>query len=494
MPLDPSLRGKLLERLQATYDACRRSSSTGSLQYLSQVVIDRAGEPCPFRDVAEPWQWLIASRLAPAIDSVAGLRPDYRGPRNFFFTLPRGHDKSSLIGRLCSWLLAFSRHPIRCIAGAADKEQAGLLAEFMRTESGLNPWLNERLHFATWRVDGLPTGSRLKILAADEKSTFGLKEDLHILDELTHWDKRGLWDAVYSGSHKRSAGGQSKSITIIITNAGLLRTWQHDIYQEALKSRNWYCYHAPGQLARWMSAEAVAEIRRMLPAPLARRVLDNCWIDPGEDCGFVTRGEAEACVEPSWFRQERGRPEFSYVASVDYGVVKDRTVMCVGHEHDGRIWPDRMDVIQGSRERRVPVAMVEQWIDDVNRDFFRPVLVLDPYQMEGTAQKYEGQQEVIRLEARGGKTNFEMANCLRNAILNRRLALYAGMGALSVDGKVDDLIDELASVLLKAMVYGYRIDHVASGHDDRVICLAQMVLEVVKRTGAVVLPTGTRWF
>src|SRR4051812_7405525 len=128
MPLDPTLRGKLLDRLQQRYDHCRRASSTGSLAYLQNVVIDRAGEPCSFGEAAEPWQWLIASRMAPALDSVAGLRP-YAGPRNFFFTLPRGHDKSSLIGRLCSWLLAFSRNPIRCIAGAADKEQAGLLAE-----------------------------------------------------------------------------------------------------------------------------------------------------------------------------------------------------------------------------------------------------------------------------------------------------------------------------------------------------------------------------
>lgn len=495
-PLDPGSRNRLLEEIKRAHELRSKASATGALAYLHNVVIDCGGEPRLYRDVAEPWQWLLASRMIPALDSVAGLRKDYKGPRSFWFTLPRGHDKTSLIGRFSSWLLSYSRMPIRCVAAAADKEQAGLITEFMTAEAKLNPWLQERLKFANWRVEG-PQGSQLKILAAEAPSSFGLKEDLMILDEITHWSKRGLWDTVYSGREKRP-----DSILIVITNAGLLKTWQHDAYMVAKSSPHWYVYDAPGQIAGWMSREKINEIRRSLPAPLARRLFDNVWIDPGEECGFLTREEVNQCVDFSAGPAHIGDPKHQYIASIDYAPVRDRTVMCVGHEHDGKVILDRMDILQGSRENRVQIEVIERWIDEVSRTFFKPVLVVDLYQMESTAQKYEGTLEVVRFEARGGKANYELASNLRNLAINSRLVLYPNAAPLVVqsqtakDGVVmEDLVDELSSVLLKTTSYGYRIDHTSGQHDDRTVALGQMALEAVKRSSAVCLPGNlSRWF
>lgn len=492
MLLDPRDRQALLKRLNDEAELSRRCSSASLLAYLNRVVIDCPPEPRPLREVWEPWQWSLAARLIPALECVAGVRPDqdYRGPRSFWLTLPRGHDKTSLIGRLTSWVLAFSRKPIRAVAAAADREQASLIPEFMQGEVRLNPWLAELLRFSSWRVDG-HRGSRLKVLAADDKSSFGLKEDLMLLDELTNWPKRGLWDTVVSGREKRPS-----SVLIIITNAGLLRTWQRDCFEVARASADWYVYESPGKLAGWMSDRKLAELRRLVPPGLARRLYDNVWTDPSAEHGFVTYEEARACVDHSLAYSPRGRPGLVYTASVDYAPVRDRTVMCVAHDdpQTGEVVLDRMDVIQGSAQRRVPVQAVEAWVEEVRHAFFRPTLVLDPYQMESTAQKYDGTLEVVRFEARGGKSNYELASNLRSLVVNGRLRVYPAAGSLLVDGRPEDLVDEMAKLVVVQKNYGWRLDHTVNEHDDRTVALGQAALHIVRGQGRINLPSSERWF
>jgi hypothetical protein len=358
----------------------------------------------------------------------------------------------------------------------------------MQAEARLNPWLNERLKFATWRVEGA-SNSKLRVLSADAYSSYGLKEDFMVLDEITQWPKRDLWDAVYSGRQKRP-----HCVLAVITNAGLLGTWQRDIFEMAKRSSDWYVYESPGQIAGWMPRERVEELKQALPAPLARRLIDNVWIDPAEECGFVTRAEAQLCVRTDLARQSRGRPGVRYVASIDYAPVRDRTCMCVGHEEDGSIILDRMDMLQGSHERRVPIQAVEAWIDDVRKAFFKPTFIVDPYQLESTIQRYEGTVEVERFEARGGKANYELAANLRNLIVNRRIAWYPKAGELLVEGKSEDLVDEFAGVILRTTSYGFRIDAEGTRHDDRVVALGQMALHLVQQARGAELLTGSRWW
>ena len=79
--------------------------------YLANVVIDSRPEPMPWHQCIEDWQVEIASPLIPAIEQMAGIRRDYTGPRSFWYTLPRGHDKTGLIGRIANWACGYSRNP-----------------------------------------------------------------------------------------------------------------------------------------------------------------------------------------------------------------------------------------------------------------------------------------------------------------------------------------------------------------------------------------------
>lgn len=502
--LSPAERETLRARLKAWEVLATRQSSTSALEYLRYCVINKAAGPCLFREVAEPWQWQLASRITPALEAVAGLNPGYSGPRSFFVLLPRGHDKTSLIGRLCSWLLAFSKRPVRVAAGAADKEQAGYISEFMLAEARLNPWLHSRLDFRNWLVTGTETDSRLRILSADDKGAFGLSEDVMVLDELTHWPKQDLFNTLVSGLEKRAG----QAVLIIISNAGVLRTWQHETWLTAQANarlpdgdprKTWYVYQAPHHLASWMSIDRISEMRKLLPAPLAKRVLDNKWIDLAEDSGFCTRVEAERTVRPGLFRRERGLKEHRpFFAGLDYGPVRDRTVGCVGHyDRDTREFVlDRLDVWEGKNFAggRVPIALVDAWIDEVEKAFHHPTFVVDPFNLESSLQRIEGSYDVVRFEPRAGRANFQLAANLRSLIVNDHLAVYPAAGEVVVNGRPHSFVDELAEVTLEMRSYGYRINTDGNNHDDRVIAIGMASLQAIQSQAAIRIATSGRWF
>ena len=467
---------ELRKGLQAAYLLAEASSSTSCFRYLNHVIIDSRPDPTPFRVIAEPWQWALVNQLLPAIEHVANIRPEYAGSRNFWLTLPKGHDKSSLIARLINWALAFNTRSFTGYVAAADKEQAALLAKAMMDESRLNPWLSKRMDFKNWKVHGI-NGSSVEILAADAASSHGIRGDLLIVDELTHWHKPDLWNALLSGREKRPG-----SVLIVITNAGLKYTWQHDALETFKTSPRWFVYEAPGKLASWMDSAAMDDLRRTVPPQLARRLFDNEWVDPADGCNFLTRQEVEQCISPDILPHTQGSPEHGYIAAIDYGPVRDRTVCTLIHRtEDDNIFVDRMDIMQGSRENPVKIEAVERWIDDMRKNFELCSVVVDPYQMESTFQRYNGLVPMKKFEARGGKSNYEMAQTLRALVVNHRLHWFPDCGTIMMpSGAPHTLVDEFSELITKSMSYGFRMDHLPNRHDDRAVSLGMACTEALR--------------
>jgi hypothetical protein len=467
---------ELRRGLQQAYLLAESASSTSCFRYLNHVIIDSRPDPTLFREIAEPWQWALVNKILPAIEHVANIRPDYAAHRNFWLTLPKGHDKSSLIARLINWALAFNTRSFTGYVAAADKEQAGLLAKAMQDESRLNPWLAKRLDFRNWKIHGI-NGSSIEILAADAASSHGIRGDLLIVDELTHWHKPDLWNALLSGREKRPG-----SVLIVITNAGLKYTWQHDTLETFKSSPRWFVYEAPGKLASWMDSAAMDDLRRTVPPQLARRLFDNEWVDPSDGCNFLTRKEVDECVSNDYTPHVIGQSGVSYIASIDYGPVRDRTVCTLIHRNeDDTLHVDRMDVMQGSRENPVKIEAVERWIDDIRSKYELTSLVIDPYQMESTFQKFTGTLPVHKFEARGGKSNYEMAQTVRSLVVNKKLFWYPDCGTIFIQGGgKHTLVDEFCELITKVMSYGFRIDHLPNRHDDRAISLGMACLEALR--------------
>lgn len=473
------------------------ASAKGPLNYLQYVVIDCKPEPSPYRKVAEDWQWALAQRFAPSFSYVAGLSP--KPPlRRYWMTLPKGNDKSSFIARMTNWALAFAKKSWSGYVAAADRDQAKLILDAMRTEASLNPWLDRRLEFGNWLVKGA-NGSHITILAADAMGSQGLRPDLLICDEVTHWVKKDFYDNLKSGIDKKDA------VFIVITNAGIKYSWQHDELVGAQQSPYWWVYEAPGQLASWMDEASIADLSRGMPAMMARRLYKNEWVDPGEASGYLTRSEIAKGLETG----QRYNLQYSlaaqqgvrYVASIDYGAVRDRCVKCVMHmTKDGTVLLDRMDVEQGSRVQPVAIESVERWLDDVRREYPLDVVVVDPYQMESTIQRYQGKVPIERWEPRGGKANYEMAQAFRTSLVNGRLGWYHKAGALMVTDRFTGLIqeeaieDELLMLQLKQMAYGFRVEHLPDRHDDRFVAFAMGAVWLIQQRMRRDLPKNDCWF
>lgn len=284
--------------IASVYAACRAESRQSLVKYLDRFTIN-SDPPRPWRETIAPYQLEMVKAIAPAFEAAEGIRSSFNGKRRFWWTLPRGHDKTGFLGRLIMHALAFSRHPIRAVAAAGDKDQAKLLTESMSAEQKLNPWVPVKVN--KYDASG-PTGE-LQILSSDAPTSSGKLATFYVIDELTYWKNRALWDILMSGVGKRP-----NAILIVITNAGILETWQWEIREAARTDPNWNFLEAPVRtcLATWINPEQRASDRLFLSAAHAERVYDNVWTS-ASDLSLLKYEEIADAYQPF----EKGKPRMS---------------------------------------------------------------------------------------------------------------------------------------------------------------------------------------
>ena len=467
---------QIKQAIDLGYKMAEAASSKSLEQYLNHVVIDSRPEPRLFRDCADPWQWSLARRVIPALENATQIKKGYKGPLNFLYLLPRGHDKSSLIGRLLNGVLAFSKVPITAVAAAADRDQAALITEAMEGEARLNKWVGKHLEFSNYSALSHKTHSRLDVIAADAPTASGLRCDIILFDEFCEWKKRDVFDKIYSGRDKRE-----HCVVLIISNTGIRGSWQWDIKEAAeADPDNWYVYQAPGPIASWIDEAALERQKKFLTEAEYLIKVKNQWLDPSMSFGFVPKDAIQRCQNNSLARgvlpATVGDPDKWYVGSLDYGVVKDRTVLTILHmEKDGAIIIDKMDVWQGSKESPVTIAAIERWLDEHRTKFRFSKFIFDPWQLEGTYQRYQGLLPLEKFSYRGGAGNHEMAQALRTTIVNGNLLWPEAIGEVMFRGKRHTFADELNEVITVQMGYGFRISTLPNFHDDRVVAVGSAV-------------------
>lgn len=279
--LAPSLIDDEYEQIRGQHELAESDSERSLKLYLQHVVIDARPEPMAWGLCWEPWQCeKIVAPLVPALEFVAGMRPEYSGPRVFIYVLPKGHDKTGLIGRLANGVMAFAKRPTRGTAAASTKEQAGFLLDSMKAEARLNPWIDKRLDTQRDVIHGLASGSTIKVISADADHSSGLKSDLYILDELTFWPDKELFDTLFSHYAKRPG-----SVFVIITNAGMRGSWQHEFVEKAKADPAvHHVYEAPERqtLASWISQADIAAMCEHISPNRIKRVIWNMWVDATE--------------------------------------------------------------------------------------------------------------------------------------------------------------------------------------------------------------------
>ncbi len=449
------------------YDLYAATVAKDLRQYLEYVVID-SRPPRRLSLAIEPWQRDLYAVLVPLFEAAAGIADTNR--RCAFVVAPRGFSKTSTIAQLTNWLLCFARRPVSATVAACDRAQAHILLERMAKEAGHNQWLARQLHFHNYEVKG-PTG-KVSVVSSDAPSSAGKLDDLTVIDEICQFKKRDLFDMLMSGRNKRNG------LVAIISNAGNKGTWQHEVWEEAQRSPNWITHEVPPFSASWLNREEIERDRRFLLPAIFGRMHENRWIDLSEEMGYVTRPQVEACV--TYTQQAHGDPRKRYVVALDLGIVHDRTAACVCHIEKGEVYLDELRVWQGSPKDRVQLSAVEDWLGDRMKAFSVAAIILDAYQLEHLAQKYERAVEVVRYNF-AGSGHYQLADNLRSLILTRKIHLYPEAGSLIRNGQPEDLVDELAALYVEETSNGrWRFQHTANQFDDRAVCLGLGALQAVR--------------
>lgn len=478
------------QTLVLSHEVARLESGLGYLSFLDHIVVDAQPKKLPWRHIAQKWQQERAIRSAGAVDQLADLKDDYQGPRAFWEGWHKGSDKSHDNARQLCFLLAFSRRRLHCYVCAGKEDQAALLTTAMQGVVQDNQWLEDYLEVTKLSASSKVNGSQLTVLPMNSYTGQGIFPDFVIASEVTHWqydDGKKFWEFILESVNKRP-----QCVLKVETNAGLKGTWQWDERNRVSKSRFWSFHEAPvgPPLATWMDQAKIDDDSQGLSPGERDRLYKNRWVDPGEEHGYLSLEDALRCQDPTLRERAKGERGQMYFAVIDYGGVYDRCALSIMHVPPGtqECIVDRMDCWQGSHSERVPILMepgdgesyvrsVELWLEVMRANFFISALVIDPFQLESIGIRYEKKgMRVLRFMYRGGKANHRLAQMLKTAVQNRMIRWSPEAGKLpesymdrGILRRIEDqtIEQEMAMIITKPMVYGYRIDHESGRHDDR---------------------------
>jgi phage terminase large subunit-like protein len=316
-------------------------------QYL---VIDADGTLRKLSKALDDWQAEDFHAVDPSLCRVVnpGNKQFENAISRHWWERPRGHSKTTDIAVAVIWLLFASQRKIKGVVGSGDKDQAKLVRDAVDSLLRLNPWLAQILTVQATKIVNTKTGSEVEILSSDAASSYGHLTDFVVLDEITHWNSRDLFDSLFSATAKRK-----HCLLLVISNAGFRDTWQWELRENIRTDPNWRFSRLDGPQASWQSEAALAEQRRLLPAKVYARLWLNQWSDGSGDA-------LDADLIQSAIRQtrapSRAEPGWVYVAGLDIGIRHDASALVVIGKHVGYSEPI-------TKPKRVFPASIRSMID-----------------------------------------------------------------------------------------------------------------------------------
>ena len=371
------------------------------LEFLQDRLIDVDGTVRKASEVLDPWQIEDFQALAPAMQRVTG-RTRKAAISRAYWERGRGHDKTSGIAAVVSYLLAFANRPLRGYCFAADKDQASLLKDAMATLLRLNPSLGKVLEVQKEQVVNIASGhpgkgSTLQIFTSDVGSSYGILPDFIVCDELTHWGGDGsLWHSIISSAAKRK-----HCLMLIIANAGFCDSWQWNIREAIRNDPNWIFSRLDGPVASWITDDRLEEQRRMLPAIAYERLWLNRWSSSGGDA--LRPEDIHRAFNPIHRKMLGTEPNYRFVAGVDLGLTRDNSAVVVLaiHQVTGSLRLANAALWRPNQTgNKVQIEEVERAILDFDQQYQLEAVGFDPWQAEHLGQRLEALTEHRRRNQR----------------------------------------------------------------------------------------------
>lgn len=425
----------------------------------------------PVRFVLEQTVLVTGERLADVIDRDPWIRDNILMPifavndsglpvhRDLWKQLHRGSGKTLLIAATsiadillhenCEWVCA-----------ASDKDQASLLIQAANGLIRRNPLLDGSLTVTKDIISAPSTGSQVRIISSDAASSFGLAVDRSrfraVCEELTVWQPSGeqLYDSLITTTTKLA-----DSQLIIVSNAGVHRTWQEAVKDSVAESG--YYYAPQGVIASFADHDRIEQIRKSRPAPVYQRLYLNEWVS--ESGSFVSRDQYRACVDPELRAALTGEAGRGYYAGLDLGLTRDATALAVisRDRKGGTMKLDSLQVWQGSKGEPVSIVEIERALLDLSRRYPGVRVACDPWQLKGSLERLRGRVRVVEFPMSAASVS-RLSQTLYSAITGKAISLYED----------DDLEHEVLTLQTKQTAGGWRADHGSTGHNDRSTALS----------------------
>lgn len=457
--------------------------------FRKMLKIDADGEAVRLSDVMDDWQRKDFEALDEGARGAIGVGPVLR--RFFYLERPRGHSKSSDIAVLVLWMLFAAKRQIHVIVAAADREQARVIRNHIDKLLRLNPWLSDFIEIQNYRILNPATGSVVDIMSSDAQGAYGRTPDIVVIDELTHWKSRDLWDSLFS-----SAAKKAHCCLVVISNAGVVGSWQWKIREAVREDADWYFHSLDGPQASWITDDRLEAQKRLLPTLVYERLWLNRWTETSGDA--LTLESIDRAVGASPITGPA--PGYAFVGGLDLGVKHDHSALVAVGKHIG--WtetrtkePDavhptiaaardvgfmptpeaEVETIRHEATGKIRLALCRSWkpgksgvdLRDVERATLEAharyrfgAVLFDPSQAHLMAQRLKAQGvPMVECPPTGG-FHTEAASLLLATFQEHQVELYND----------PELIDQLKRLRITEKSYGFRLDidrDAKRGHGDK---------------------------
>lgn len=381
-----------------------------------------------------------------------------------YLTRPRGGSKSTdLAVMLLAWLVCDAGPGEHGYIVASDRDQGAFAV--LDAIIGLvrrTPALQGRVTVQANKVVAT-SGATVEVLSADAASTWGLRPKFLVVDELAAWpdtrNARNVWTALISATGKMPG-----CRLVCLTSAGEPSHWSHKVLATARKSKRWHVNEVPGPLP-WADSENLAEQRLILTDSQYQRLHMNVWTEAEDRLVSLEDLEAAMVLDGDLPPQ----PGVRYCVSLDAGLVRDRTVVMVGHREetpDGpRVVVDALWRRQGTRRNPVELDEVEEAIADYHARYPGSVFV-DEARADYLVQRIRKREIPIHVFNFTTTSVGLLASALIRALRTHSLLLPND----------PVLRDELLTVRIRENSAGVaRLDHDSAGHDDHAVACSLLV-------------------
>lgn len=346
------------------------------------------------------------------------------------------------------FLLADGEPDPLVVVAAASEEQANLVFGAAKEMCRLSPRLAEVTEVYDKEIlSTLPTGGKMRRVAAAVGTNDGLNISAAILDELHEWTGaagRGVWNVLTNGTISRR-----QPMVFQITTAGYDKDtvcWEQYDYGKRVASGEiadprfffrWWeapegCDHrdpthwpaANPSLGVTPTVERLQEELRIKPEAVFRRYFLNQWVEAEQL--WLPYGAFEKLALPGFALQ----PHAPTVLGIDAATRHDSTaVVTLQRWEDGvyaaqaRIWERPVDPFTGRPDAswRLPMAELDAYVRDQHRTYPVQAIAYDPAFISWLAQQWEADGLPVEEFPQSPKRMSEASQALYELIVQGRL-------------------------------------------------------------------------